>query len=241
MGLTGRKHVRMKRIAILQSNYIPWKGYFDIINSVDEFVIYDDAQYTRRDWRNRNIIKTKNGPKWITVPVEVKGKFKQKIRETRIADRNWALKHWELIKRNYSNAPYFLDYADLFELTYNQSMKLKFLSDVNKLFINVINSILGITTIITDTSDFRMEGNKTEKIISICKQANADIYVTGPTAINYINEKLFSEAQIFIKWANYKGYPEYEQGYPPFEHAVSIIDVIFNCGNSSTLKMKSFI
>ena len=88
MGVTGRKLVCMKRIAILQSDYIPWKGYFDIINSVDEFIIYDDVQYTRRDWRNRNILKTASGIRWITIPIEVKGKFTQAINETRIADRN---------------------------------------------------------------------------------------------------------------------------------------------------------
>ena len=92
----------MKKIAISQSNYIPWKGYFDLINKVDEFILYDDAQFTRRDWRNRNKIKTTKGLHWLTIPVDVKGKYFQKINETKIIDKNWGVKHWQQIKHNYS-------------------------------------------------------------------------------------------------------------------------------------------
>lgn len=231
----------MKRIAILQSNYIPWKGYFDIINSVDEFVIYDDVQYTRRDWRNRNLIKTRNGLKWLTIPVQVKGRYEQKIKDTRIADNKWASKHWEMIRHNYSSTSAFEKYTSIFEDSYHQCEKLDFLSDVNGLFINVLNSILGRHTLITDSSKYKIEGCKNEKIISVCKQANAEVYVTGPSARNYINEKLFFESGITLKWIDYNCYPEYNQIFPPFEHNVSVIDVIFNCGNKVPLFMKSFL
>ncbi len=231
----------MKKIAILQSNYIPWKGYFDIINSVDEFIIYDDAQYTRRDWRNRNIIKTRNGLKWLTIPVEVKGKYDQKINETRIADKTWASKHWKMIMHNYTSAPAFEAHAGLFEETYHSCEKLVFLSDVNRLFIKVINSIIGIHTLISDTSQYKMKGSKNDKIISICKQANAEAYVTGPLAKEYIDEKLFLKSGIDLIWVDYKGYPEYNQVFPPFEHAVSTIDVIFNNGIKATSLLKSFL
>jgi hypothetical protein len=230
----------MKKIAILQSNYIPWKGYFDIINSVDEFVVYDEAQYTRRDWRNRNIIKTKDGLKWLTIPVEVKGKYDQKIKETRIAGKKWALKHWKMIKYNYCPSLVFREYEGLLEETYLQSERLNFLSDVNNLFISVINSILGIKTLITDSSKYKMEGNRNEKLISICKQANAELYLTGPSAKTYIDEKLFFESGITVKWFNYEGYPVYDQIFPPFEPTVSIIDVILNNGVKSTSFLKSF-
>jgi hypothetical protein len=230
----------MKRIAILQSNYIPWKGYFDIINLADEFVIYDEAQFTRRDWRNRNLIKTKNGLKWLTIPVEVKGRYHQKICETRISDKKWALRHWQVIKHNYSSAPYFGVYADLFEQAYQQSSSLEFLSDVNKLFITLINSILGINTLITDITKYQLEGNRNEKLISVCKQAGANAYISGPSAKDYIDERLFNEAKVSILWVEYSGYPEYIQKYPPFQHSLSIIDVIFNCGSDSHLFMNSF-
>jgi hypothetical protein len=230
----------MKRIAILQSNYIPWKGYFDIINMVDEFVIYDDVQYTRRDWRNRNCIKTLNGLKWLSIPVEVKGKYNQKVMETRIADNKWASQHWKILKQNYKSASYFGIYSGLFEEAYYQVSRMEFLSEVNRHFINLVNSVLGIETLITDTSKYLIEGNKTEKIISICKQAGADIYLTGPSAKNYIDTRLFSEANIRVEWIDYNGYPEYLQKYSPFIHNVSILDVIFNCGDNSHIVMKSF-
>jgi hypothetical protein len=240
MGVTGRKLAKMKKIAILQSNYIPWKGYFDIINMVDEFVIYDDVQYTRRDWRNRNCIKTQNGLKWLSIPVKVKGKYNQKIRETRIADNNWASQHWKILKQNYKTASCFGIYTDLFEKTYYQASKMEFLSEVNRLFINTVNSILGIETLITDTPNDLIEGNKTEKIIAICNRADADIYLTGPSAKQYIDTKLFSDSHISLEWIDYNGYPAYPQQCSPFVHTVSIIDVIFNCGKNSPSVMKSF-
>src|SRR6201984_3471754 len=95
-----------RRVAILQSNYIPWKGYFDLIRSVDEFILFDDMQYTRRDWRNRNRIKTPQGSQCITIPVEVKGKYLQKINETRVSDAEWPKRHWKSISQNYARAPH---------------------------------------------------------------------------------------------------------------------------------------
>src|SRR5574341_355883 len=108
----------MKRVAIVQSNYIPWKGYFDMIASVDEFILYDDMQYTRRDWRNRNIIKTANGLLWLTIPVQVKGKYYQKVCETVISDQNWNQKHWNSITHNYARARYYREYKEVFEDLY---------------------------------------------------------------------------------------------------------------------------
>jgi hypothetical protein len=230
----------LKKIAILQSDYIPWKGYFDIINSVDEFIFYDEAQYTRRDWRNRNIIKTKDGPRWITIPVQVKGRYDQRIKDTRIANKRWALKHWRMIEHNYGSSPAFTDYAAILEDAYQNCGKLVFLSDINRLFINVLNSILGIQTLISDTSKFNIEGCKTEKIISICKQAGAEIYLSGPSAKEYIEEELFVKSGIKLEWADYEGYSQYYQNFPPFIHEVSIVDVILNNGIKSTKLLKSF-
>jgi len=230
----------MKKIAILQSSYIPWKGYFDIINSVDEFIIYDDAQFTRRDWRNRNIVKTKNGLKWLTIPIEVKGKYNQRIKDAKIANKEWASKHWQTIKHNYNSATYFKEYKELFERSFQLCKKLDFLSDVNRLFIDLVNSILEINTPIKNSSEYNLEGNKSERIVSICRQSKAEIYLSGPTAKNYLDRKLFSEAGIFIEWVNYDNYTEYKQLYPPFEHSVSIIDLIFNIGVNTPLFMNSF-
>ena len=101
-----------KTVAIVQSCYIPWKGYFDLINLVDEFILYDDRQYTRRDWRNRNRIKTPQGSQWLTIPVEVKGRYDQRIDETRISDPDWAEQHWKTLTHNYASAPHFDDYGE---------------------------------------------------------------------------------------------------------------------------------
>lgn len=108
----------MKKVAILQSNYIPWKGYFDMIAAVDEFILYDDMQYTRRDWRNRNQIKTPQGVHWLTVPVQVKGKYYQKIRETEIDGTNWASTHWKALEQNYRRAPHYTEIASWLEPLY---------------------------------------------------------------------------------------------------------------------------
>lgn len=108
----------MKKVAILQSNYIPWKGYFDLIGAVDEFILYDDMQYTRRDWRNRNQIKTPQGVQWLTVPVRVKGKYEQKIRDTEIDGSDWAVAHWKALVQNYARAPHFAEIAAWLEPLY---------------------------------------------------------------------------------------------------------------------------
>jgi len=108
----------MKKIAISQSNYIPWKGYFDLINIVDEFVIYDDAQYTKNDWRNRNKVQTQNGPTWLTIPVDTKGKLNQSISQAQVLNQLWRAKHWKTIAQSYAKSPYFTEYKDRFEKLY---------------------------------------------------------------------------------------------------------------------------
>ena len=229
-----------KKIALLQSNYIPWKGYFDIINLVDEFVVYDEAQYTKRDWRNRNLIKTKDGLKWLTIPVQVKGKYKQKINETRVSDKNWAEKHWKTIYHNYSHAGCFEKYRERFEKAYEVAAGMDLLSETNLYLIKLIVEILGIRTEFSQSGQYTLTGNKSEKIISVCKQAGADTYITGPAAKNYIDETLLAKANIKLTWMDYSDFFEYPQLFPPFNHKVSIIDLIFNVGNRAKEFMKSF-
>lgn len=228
-----------KKIAILQSNYIPWKGYFDLINMVDEFILYDDVQYTRRDWRNRNIIKTPTGPFWLTIPVEVKGKYYQNIKDTLISDHEWNRKHWKTIVSNYTKAPHFKDYCSLFEDLYLGSGE-SYLSQVNYRFLTAICQLLGIKTKISWSMDYRLREGQTERLIDLCKQAGATEYISGPAAKNYIDENLFKAEGISLRYIDYSGYPEYPQLYPPFEHRVSIIDLIFNTGSDAKKYMRSF-
>jgi hypothetical protein len=229
----------MKRVAIVQSNYIPWKGYFDLINSVDEFIIYDDMQYTKRDWRNRNLIKTPNGLKWLSIPVEVKGRFFQKINETKIADANWNQKHWSIIKTNYSKAKHFKEYKDKFENIF-LSIDQVYLSKINYIFILEINKILNISTKISLSTQYSINGAKSEKLLGICNQAEATEYISGPAAKNYLDERMFLQSNIEVGWMDYSNYPEYRQLYPPFEHGVTILDLIFNEGPNAIKFMKSF-
>lgn len=229
----------MKKIAILQSNYIPWKGYFDMINMVDEFILYDDMQYTRRDWRNRNKIKTSNGLKWLTIPVEVKGKYFQKINETKISDKEWCKKHWTTISQYYSKAKYFKDYKDIFEELYLNCDE-EYLSQINYKFIIAINEILGIKTKIRWSSEFDYGEGQTEKLLRICQSCHTDIYLSGPAAKDYFDEELFRKNNIQVEWMDYSGYSEYNQLFPPFEHSVTILDLIFNEGLNATKYMKSF-
>ena len=230
-----------KKVAILQSNYIPWKGYFDLINLVDEFVIYDIVQYTKNDWRNRNQIKTPNGVKWLTIPVEASGRLttKRLINETKIIDASWRKIHWNTILANYSKAKYFNDYKDFFEELY-LNCDSEYLSEINYIFLQAINDILNIKTRISQSSEYNLSEGQTERLIEICKNLNASTYISGSAAKNYINEDLFKNEGIELVWMDYSGYPEYEQLYPPFEHAVSIIDLIFNEGPNSVKFMNSF-
>ncbi len=229
----------MKKIAILQSNYIPWRGYFDIINMVDEFILYDCMQYTRRDWRNRNKIKTSQGLKWITIPVEVKGKYFQKINETKISDKEWGKKHWSIIKQNYSKAHYFNEFKDIFEELYLKCEE-EYLSQINYKFIVTICDILGINTKIRWSSEFNLVEGQTEKLLGICKDCEADVYLSGPAAKDYFDEELAKKENIQVEWMDYSGYPEYNQLFKPFEHGVTILDLIFNEGTNATKFMKSF-
>lgn len=228
-----------KKLAVIQSNYIPWKGYFDIINMVDEFILFDDAQFTKRDWRNRNVIKTRDGLQWLTIPVEVKGKFYQKINETRINDLNWGKDHWNKILHNYSRARYFNEYKEIFRELYHK-IDTNMLSIVNFKFLKTICEILGIKTKLSWSSDYVLIEGKTERLISICQQAGADIYYTGPTAKDYMEEDKFKKANIEIVYYDYSGYPEYTQLFGDFEHKVSVLDLIFNVGDDSIKYMKSF-
>lgn len=228
----------MKKIAILQSNYIPWKGYFDLINMVDEFVLYDDVQYTRRDWRNRNKIKTQHGLKWLTIPVEHE-RNDQKIRETKVIDKRWNMKHWKSLVQNYSKAKYFNEYKYIFEELYLECNE-TYLSQINYKFIITISEILGITTKIRQSDEVKLAGDKTERILHICNDCSADIYLSGPAAKEYFDEGLAKEAHIQVEWMDYSNYPSYHQLYPPFEHGVSILDLIFNEGPNTTKYMKSF-
>ncbi len=221
----------MKRVAILQSSYIPWKGYFDIIASVDEFILYDDAQYTRNDWRNRNRIKTRTGTAWLTIPVLFKGRFGQKICEAEIGDPRWAARHWKSLQTYYARADCFQAVAPTIRSLYERTAGERSLSRVNEMFLHALCGLLGIATRISRSSDYEILGDRTDRLVHLCEQAGATEYLTGPSARAYLEEDRFVARGITVRWMSYAGYPEHRQLYtPPFIHEVSILDLLFNVG-----------
>lgn len=227
----------MKKVAILQSNYIPWKGYFDLIAAVDEFILYDDVQYTRRDWRNRNQIKTPQGLQWLTVPVQVSGKYRQKIRDTQIDGHVWAVTHWKALLQNYRRAPHFQSIAEWLEPLYIEQ-KDTHISQLNRRLIEAVCAYLGIKTTIRNSWDYDVQEGKTECLAGLCQQAGGQDYVSGPSAKDYIKDKVFQDMGIRLTWFDYNGYPEYPQLWGRFSHNVSILDLLFNCGPDARRQMR---
>ena len=224
-----------KKIAILQSNYIPWKGYFDLIAKSDVFVIYDEVQYTKNDWRNRNIISTPNGLQWLTIPVKIDS-LHQKIMDSKIFTDNWAKKHVSTLQGNYSKALHFKEFKEeIFNLYENQS---QYISEVNVHFIRSICKILDIKTQIIDSRELDLQGDRNNRLLEACKKLNATTYISGPAAKNYLNTDLFSQENISVEWMDYSGYKEYKQVFEPFHHGVTVLDLIFNTGSDARKYLK---
>jgi len=229
----------VKTVVITQSNYIPWRGYFDLLRSADEVILLDTVQYTRRDWRNRNRIKTAQGTAWLTIPVEVKGRYGQSIDETRIADRGWAADHIRSIEVAYARASHFGDTAPwLFGLLRDVAND-TLLTKVNEVLLRCFCGRLDIEVPISRCTDVfdrsALQGMQaTVRLVEIAKARDATHYLTGPTARAYLEVDLFAAAGIEIIWMAYDGYPEYPQLWGAFEPHVSVIDLVMNTGNDAT-------
>jgi hypothetical protein len=217
------------RISIIQSCYIPWKGFFDLIGRCDEYVVYDSAQYVKRHWHNRNRIKTATGVQWLTIPVVTGGRFGQSI-ETVEIEKPWADKHWRTLELSYRSAPFFEQVAPTVKGWYERAENQTRLSDVNAIFTEGIAEFLGLNTRIIRDTAYPAEGAKTERLLKIARAAGADHYLSGPSARAYFDEAMFAAAGIVPEWMSYEGYPEYPQLHGPFEHAVTALDLMFNSG-----------
>lgn len=221
------------KVAINQSNYISWKGYFDMIKNVDLFILYDDVQYTRRDWRNRNKIKASHGLQWLTIPVNVKGKYHQKIKEVTISDKTWNIRHLNTLKVAYSKSKFFKDVFPFVEGMYLEATHHN-LSEINFHVITSICNYLDINTKIVFSSEFDLtEQDRTKRLVDICRQASATEYISGPLAKDYITKAEFDARNIKLNWMSYDNYPIYDQLHGDFVHKVSILDLLFNCGKES--------
>lgn len=217
------------RICIIQSCYIPWKGFFDLIGRCDEYVVFDSAQYVKRHWHNRNRIKTADGVQWLTIPVIVKGKFEQPIDEVEI-EKPWADKHWRSLELAYRKAPFFGAFAPTVKAWYEQAEKQSRLTDVNAIFLHGLAGLLGFKTRIVSDKNYPAQGAKTERLLAIARAAGADRYLSGPSARAYFDEAMFASAGVATEWMSYNGYREYPQLHGDFEHAVTLLDLLFNTG-----------
>lgn len=222
------------KLAIIQSSYIPWKGYFDIIHDVDLFLFYDEVQYTRNDWRNRNQIKTERGNRWLTVPC---GHHRERlIYDVKICRENgddWQKKHYDMLYQSYRKAPYFKKYDDFLHYVYLEK-DWEYLYQLNRYLIkHIAAEFLGIKTKFADSREYASHGQKAEKLYQLIRSTGADIYISGPSASDYMQLDVYKEAGIEVIWKDYSGYPVYNQLHGEFCHQVSILDLLFAVGDDA--------
>ena len=226
------------RVGVIQSSYIPWRGYFDFISNVDAFVFHDDIQYTKGDWRNRNQIKTSAGLEWLTVPVHHQ-KTSQLICDTQISKSfNWWKKHPAKFYENYRKAPFVDDAMQIFSIIDQDEFDT--ISSLNIAMIKLVCNYLQITTPLYHSSDFKLNGTKTERLIELLKKIGASVYLSGPTADAYLDKSLFAENNIILEYKSYE-YRPYNQLWGDFYGSVSVLDMIANCGKNSRDYLSSYM
>lgn len=221
------------RCVILQPSYIPWRGYFDLIRRADVFVFYDDVQYDKRGWRNRNRIKTPHGTRWLTIPVKSRGAQVEHtpIHEILTDGEEWARTHLATLKHMYARAPFFASYAGWLDRAYATPPPL--LADFTIATTIDLAKFLGYTnTKFLRSSELHVTGKKTDRLIAVLRAVGAKSYLSGPSAKGYIEDEKFAEAGIALDYINYD-YPEYPQLYPPYDPAVTILDLLFMTGSDA--------
>ncbi|MEM7286885.1 MAG: WbqC family protein [Actinomycetota bacterium] len=217
------------RVFITQSNYIPWRGYFHAIDRADVLVLYDHAQYTKRDWRNRNRIKTATGTRWLTIPVKVKNLSEQAIEDTRVVDGTWARGHLESIRQAYRAAPHYRDVLPVLEETYALAAGHTHLSAINAEFLDGLCRWLAIDTPMRWSREFDLRAGRTERLLGICLDLGATTYLSGPAARNYLDISVFERAGVEVEFLDYS-YEPYPQLHGAFEPSVSIVDTMMQLG-----------
>ena len=217
------------KAAVIQSNYIPWRGYFDIMHDADVFVFYDDVQYTMNDWRNRNRVKTANGVVWLTIPVGDQND--RNICDVVIRDKSWTRKHWMTIEQSYHRAPGFPQYRDFFKNVYTRPWES--LSVLNQTMIRAIADVLGIRTQILDSRDFGLSGKGSDRLLMLLQRIGATDYVSGPSAQSYLDAEMCAQAGVRVHWKDYSSYPPYPQLHGTYAPNLSIVDLLMNCGEDA--------
>lgn len=224
------------RAVIIQSNYIPWKGYFDLLAHADVVVLFDGVQSTKNDWRNRNTIKTASGKLWLTIPIRHSNALR--IREVEVANNSWHQKHFRSISQAYARAPHGSDMLPRIGEWYSRAAELTRLSAINRLFLAEASKLLGIETPLIDVGSIMDDAEHdrlqpTERLVEICRRLGADAYLSGPAARDYLDEGAFESQGIRVDWFDYNEYPQYRQLHGEFDHAVSILDPLLMLGTSA--------
>jgi hypothetical protein len=224
------------RVGIIQPNYIPWRGYFDFTADCDLFILLDDAQYTDRDWRNRNAIKTPKGLTWLTVSLRDKSRA-MKINEVTIDwSEDWAGRQLNLLRENYRAAPFYGPTIGRFKAILDERHAR--LVDLDTALIRWIMTELGITTPLRMASDLNAVGQKDEKLIALVKAVGGNIYLSGPSAENYIDPARFAAANIALEYKVYD-YAPYPQLWGNFVGGVSVLDLMMNLGPEAKNHLRS--
>lgn len=227
-----------RTVVILQSNYLPWRGYFDLIRRCDLFILSDTVQYTKKDWRSLNLVKTPSGPRWLTIPIEHGPRGVFAIDEAIVADPRWATKHIEILRHNYRRAASFDETAPwLFALLESVSSD-QSLSRINTRLIREIAARLNITTPIIHSTELVPRDTlhnleRDERTLALCETAGANRYLSGPAAQGYMDLSLFHARGIEVVWMDYSGYPSYPQLWGAFEPKISIVDLLLNAGSAA--------
>lgn len=221
------------KISIAQPTYLPWLGYFDLMDQVDMFVLLDSVQFEKQSWQQRNRIKTPTGLQWLTVPVIFRGRSGQRIDEVEIRDPEFALKHLRTIELNYRRTPYFDEYFPAVERIF-RDYKNALLVDMNIQFLEWMRKIFGITTPLKRSSSMQLEGKRSELLVNICRSCQANVYISPLGSSVYLLNDLsrFNDGGIDVRFQNYS-HPEYRQLFPPFQPFASTLDLIFNEGPKS--------
>jgi len=218
-------------LSVHQPQYIPWLGYFHKIAKSDLFIFLDDVQYKKREFQNRNKIKTASGPLWLTVPVVTKGHYTQNIKDVLINnEEDWASDHLKSIEHNYSKAACFQEHRQFFQALYKK--KHEMLIDTSMEMINYSLNYLNIQTPVKMSSEFQIKSMSTQRIIDLCKAAGADTYLSGSGGRDYMDVSLFEKNNIKLLFQDFK-HPQYPQLFGSFEPFLSIVDLFLNCGIES--------
>ena len=224
------------RVGVIQSSFLPWRGYFDFIASVDLFVFYDDVQYSKGSWRNRNRIKCYDGTRWLTVPVRHRA-LSQLIVETEIDDgKDWRASHLRTWHSEYTDTPFLGEVLELLgEMGQGED---RTISQLNIRLTRAICAFLDIDTPTVLSTDLNLEGIRTDRLINLLRAVGGTTYLSGPSADSYLEKGKFREAGICLEYKSYD-YAPYPQAWGPFEGAVSVLDLIANCGQQSKALIRS--